>query len=185
MSVIKPHDITLYGNDVTLIPLSDMHLPLLYKWNADSELLMLDGSKEEYRDENEVNRIYSLISSMGYAFAIEYDGMIVGECLLAKMNTEVALQAHSAETDIRRIDILIGEKEYWGRGLGSKVVNTLVDHAFIAEQTDVLYAVISDYNERSRHVFQKTGFSLGFSDDEDLYYKLTRQEYTEYRNKKV
>ena len=43
MSIIKTHDITLYGgNDTYKIifhPLSDEHLPYLYKWNSDAEVL--------------------------------------------------------------------------------------------------------------------------------------------------
>lgn len=41
MSIIKSHDVTLYcGNDedIVLLPLSDEHLPYLYKWCADSSL---------------------------------------------------------------------------------------------------------------------------------------------------
>jgi hypothetical protein len=42
MSIIKSHDITLYGgNDeyrIVLMPLADEHLPYLYKWNADPEV---------------------------------------------------------------------------------------------------------------------------------------------------
>lgn len=43
MSIIKSHNITLYGgNDeykIILRPLSDNYLPLLYKWNSDPEVL--------------------------------------------------------------------------------------------------------------------------------------------------
>ncbi len=42
MSIIQ-HDVTLYGgNDayqIVLRPLSDEHLPYLYQWNADPEVL--------------------------------------------------------------------------------------------------------------------------------------------------
>lgn len=47
MSIIQ-HDLTLYGgNDayqIVLRPLSDEHLPYLYQWNADPEVLI--GRKE-------------------------------------------------------------------------------------------------------------------------------------------
>ena len=42
MSIIKSHDITLYGGNETNIvlrPLRDEHLPLLYKWCADPNVL--------------------------------------------------------------------------------------------------------------------------------------------------
>ncbi|MHC1694109.1 MAG: hypothetical protein AB9835_02285 [Eubacteriales bacterium] len=42
MSIIKTHDVTLYGGndvDIVLRPVCDEHLPYLYKWNADPEVL--------------------------------------------------------------------------------------------------------------------------------------------------
>lgn len=42
MSIIKTHDITLYGgndSNIVLRPLCDEHLPYLYKWCADPEVL--------------------------------------------------------------------------------------------------------------------------------------------------
>ena len=42
MNIIITHDINLYGGndtDIILRPLCDDHLPLLYKWCADPEVL--------------------------------------------------------------------------------------------------------------------------------------------------
>ena len=40
MAIIRTHDITLYDKDnIILKPLSDEHLPLLYQWNSDVEVL--------------------------------------------------------------------------------------------------------------------------------------------------
>lgn len=43
MSIIKSHNITLYGGndefDVVLRPLTDEHLPYLYKWDTDPAVL--------------------------------------------------------------------------------------------------------------------------------------------------
>ena len=42
MSIIKTHDIALFGKiknyNIKLVPLNDGHLSLLYKWNADPEI---------------------------------------------------------------------------------------------------------------------------------------------------
>ena len=43
MSIIKSHDIILYGStgnyDIIMRPLCDEHLPFLYKWNVDPDVL--------------------------------------------------------------------------------------------------------------------------------------------------
>ena len=60
MSIIREHDITLHGNKgIVLRPLTDRHLPLLYKWNSDLEVLYWgegDDITEPY-DESTVNLI--------------------------------------------------------------------------------------------------------------------------------
>jgi len=65
MSIIRTHDITLYGgrkNRIVLHPLSDKHLPLLYKWCADPEVLYwTEGGTHDEKlsyDEETVHDIY-------------------------------------------------------------------------------------------------------------------------------
>ena len=45
MSIIRKHDIYLKAkNEIELIPLLDEHLPLLYKWNNDPEVVYWSDS---------------------------------------------------------------------------------------------------------------------------------------------
>ena len=75
MSIIKTHDITLYGgckDDIVLRPLSDEHLPYLYKWNADPEVLYwseigTENPKLSYGRET-VQQIYGGVSQSQNAF---------------------------------------------------------------------------------------------------------------------
>ena len=61
--------------------------------------------------------------------------------------------------DLRRVDIMFGEKELWGRGLGTEAVRLPVEYGFEREGTDVIFACdIADYNKRRLHMFQKAGF---------------------------
>lgn len=91
MQVIKSHDITLCGgNDkrIVLKPLSDEHLPFLYKWNLDLEVLYWtegDDITEPY-DMETVHDIYGGVSRNAFCFLVEADGTPVGECRLQKMN---------------------------------------------------------------------------------------------------
>ena len=64
MAIIKTHKITLYGgrkNSIVLKPLNDSHLPLLYEWCADPEVVYwTDGGKDDGRshDTDTVHKIY-------------------------------------------------------------------------------------------------------------------------------
>ena len=75
MSIIKTHDVTLYGgydtHEIILKPLLDEHLPLLYKWNADPEVLYrTEGGKDIIRSygEDTVQEIYGGVSQNAFCF---------------------------------------------------------------------------------------------------------------------
>jgi len=193
INIIKEHNVTLHGalreHTITLRPLCDDHLPLLYKWNTDPEVLYWNEGPDADPDNNDdetVQSIYEETSNAGYCFIIEIDGTVIGECLLCKMNVDYILEIYPASTDVRRIDILIGEKAFWNMGIGTVTVQMLVNLAFNNEKTDVIYGITGDYNKRSGRVFQKNGFHLFLEcptnndpekDSLEFHYRLTRDEY--------
>ena len=189
MNIIKKHNVHINGklkqqHDIRLIPLSDEHLPLLYKWNADVEVMCWeDGPNTKGYDKEVVHEIYEATSSSGYSFLIEVDNKAIGECLLCKMNLDYVLNRYPNTTDVRRIDILIGEKDFWNKGIGSKVIDMLMHFAFCEENVDVLYGITKDFNKRSAQMLKKNGFTFfeqfTFQQEAEteLHFRITREEY--------
>lgn len=191
MTIIRTHDITLYGGndvDIVLRPLCDDHLPLLYKWNADPEVVYWsDTGNAETFDEEDVRGIYGGVSQNAFCFLIEAGGTPIGECWLQKMNLPEVLVMYPEGLDVHRIDMAIGEKSWWGRGIGTQFIGMRVDFAFCGEHVDVLHCFCEDYNHRSRRMWEKHGFTLVLSEEFpqprkgklQLHYRLTRQEYVQ------
>lgn len=191
MSIIKSHNITLYGSkkhNIVLRPLTDEHLPLLYKWCADPEVLYWTETGEDISrsyDRDIVHKIYGGVSQNAICFLIETDGIPIGECWLQKMNLKDVLTMYYSSADVRRIDVMIGEKEYWNKGIGSEFIPMLIDFAFNIEHVDVLHCLCEDYNVRSRKLCEKNGFTMILSEDlpqpqkgkYQHHYRLTREEY--------
>lgn len=160
MSVIRRHDYTLKIKDtqLELIPLLDEHLPLLYKWNNDPEVVYwADSGNFEVCTEEDVRGIYSYVSEKAFCFLIVYEGNPVGDCWVQEMNLEHLKEKHPSK-NVYRIDITIGEKELWGKGIGSAAVKVLCKFAFHKLEADILYYICCDYNERSRRTAIKNGF---------------------------
>lgn len=192
MRIIRSHDITLYGgNDgyhIVLRPLSDEHLPYLYKWNADPEVLYWTEGGEDvplsYSPEI-VHEIYGGISQNNLCFAVEVNGDIIGECWLQKMNLPNVNAMYDETVDVRRIDMAIGEKAYWGKGIGTLFIKMLIDYAFQQEKVDVLHCFCEDYNVRSKRVWEKNGFKLILTEELpqpqkgklQYHWRLTKDEY--------
>lgn len=193
MSIIKTHGVTLCGGndefDIVLRPLSDEHLPYLYKWCADPEVLYWTEGGTDNRelsyDASTVHDIYGGVSQNAFCFLIEVNGSPVGECWLQKMNLPDVKKMYDPSLDIRRIDMAVGEKSYWNRGIGTLFIGMLIDFAFESEHADILHCFCEDYNIRSRRMWEKHGFNLVLTQDlpqpqkgkYQYHYRLTRREY--------
>jgi RimJ/RimL family protein N-acetyltransferase len=150
-----------------LRPLTDEHLPLLYKWNADPDVLYwTEGGEDIPRsyDADMVRRIYDGVSKNALCFLVEADDVAIGACWLQKMNLPQVKATYNNKLDVRRIDYAIGEKDWWNKGIGTQFVRMLVDFAFHGENVDVLHCFCEDYNPRSRRVWEKNGFALILSE---------------------
>lgn len=197
MSIIKTHDITLYGSigdyNIVLCPLCDEHLPYLYKWNADPEVTYFTESTINLKyDEQTVKRKYGGVSQNAFCFLVEVNNVPIGECWLQKMNLPEVIAIYPATLDVRRIDMAIGEKEYWNKGIGTYLIGMMINFAFCDEHVDVLHCFCEDYNVRSRRMWEKHGFFLIKEECQTYnpvwhspigkikyHYRLSRNEYIE------
>ena len=67
--------------------------------------------------------------------------------------------------DINRYDskayigLMIGEPEYWGKGIGTETIKLITDYGFKELNLNKLYAIIFAPNRASRHCFEKNGYN--------------------------
>jgi RimJ/RimL family protein N-acetyltransferase len=81
----------------------------------------------------------------------------IGKAWLERMNLQRALKR--PPDDAWRIDIMIGEKQYWGRGCGRRAVRLLLRYAFQALAADWVGAAVFEFNLRSLRMFQACGMT--------------------------
>jgi RimJ/RimL family protein N-acetyltransferase len=55
---------------------------------------------------------------------------------------------------------MIGEKDLWGKGLGTEAIRLLSRFGFERGSADMIFALVYDYNIRSRKAFLKAGFEI-------------------------
>jgi aminoglycoside 6'-N-acetyltransferase len=109
---------------------------------------------------DQIQQIYRGVSQTAFCFVIEVKGVPIGECWLQQMNLERVLQKYP-KVDCRRIDLMIGEKERWGQGLGTEVIQLLSTFAFDEQEADLVFGCdIADYNAASLKAFQKAGYTI-------------------------
>ncbi len=125
-----------------------------YAWRVDEELARLDATRPLRMSYADFQR-YSP-EEMGYPsprskrLAIDtHDGKHIGNI----MYYDIDLRRKEAE-----LGIMIGDREYWGKGYGTDSVDSLVDHIFTATQITRVYLHTLEWNERARKSFAKSGF---------------------------
>ncbi len=161
MPLIRSHTITLSDGVVHLRPMTDEDLPLLYRWNGNTEVLHFsEGEVLPYSPED-VDEIYGTLSRTADCFILALeDGTAIGECRIRPMKSPFPEPLRSS-SDCRQLDIVIGEPEYWGKEFGSRAIGLLCRFSFENTSCTHLFACdILDYNERCRKAFEKNGFKI-------------------------
>ncbi len=83
-------------------------------------------------------------------FAVETkEGVHIGHC---------GLHAANAESRHAELGIMIGEKEYWGRGFGTDTMLTLLRFAFEQMNLHKVKLGVFEFNERGLAMYTKLGF---------------------------
>ena len=125
-----------------------------YAWRVDEELARLDATRPLNMSYNDFLR-YSK-EEMNYPsprskrLAIDtLDGKHIGNC----MYYDIDLRQGEAE-----LGIMIGDREYWGKGYGTDSVNSLLDHIFTTTPITRVYLHTLEWNNRARSSFAKSGF---------------------------
>jgi RimJ/RimL family protein N-acetyltransferase len=158
---LKGHAIDLQSERLVLRSMTEADWDTLLKWNQDSAVLYYsEGAEVDSYCLEQIKRIYRGVSQTAICFIMELDGKPIGESWLQRMNLSRILQTYPQQ-DCRRIDLVIGEKACWNKGLGTETIRTLVDFGFGHERADLIFDCdIADYNPRSRRAFEKVGFRM-------------------------
>ena len=125
-----------------------------YSWRTDEELARLDATRPLHMRYEEYVR-YSR-EEIGYPnprskrLAIDtLDGKHIGNC----MYYDIDLKRGEAE-----LGIMIGVREYWGKGYGRDTVNLLLSHIFTTTSLNRVYLHTLEWNERAQRSFHRSGF---------------------------
>lgn len=157
---LRSHGVVLRTERLVLRPMAEDDWPTLLRWNRDPDVLRYwDPPEPEPWTLEKLEEVYRSISEDALMFLAEMDGRPIAECWLQRMNLPRILERHAGE-DVRRIDLSIGEKDLWGRGLGTEIVRALVALGFERERCDRICVTVSRANMRSRRAFEKAGLAI-------------------------
>ncbi len=138
----------------TIRPFKKEDALLWQRWDIDSEIQAhMPEPKNESQD---ISEQYEYIEECekdeeGYYWSIETnDGVTIGTVSLFEINS------HHKTGDV---GIVIGDKNYWGKGVATEVFESLIPYAF--EHLDIvrISAEVEAANIPMQKVFEKVGFT--------------------------
>ncbi len=136
--VLREKDISDAGND--------------YTWATDSELMHLDASEPFPLSFSTFVLQYPhrLLDNGKIQFAIEVPvAKHIGNCTCYDIDT-VRKEAE--------LGIMIGDRDYWGKGYGTEAVQILMDYVFRVLDIERIVLHTLTWNSRARACFTKCGF---------------------------
>ncbi|MCR1935071.1 GNAT family N-acetyltransferase [Clostridium tepidum] len=81
------------------------------------------------------------------------------------------------KNNVAEMVIVIGDKNKWGKGLGSNAILEGLKHAFFQWRVDEVVAKINFKNQRSRKVFKKIGFIEDKELAKEMQYSMSIKEF--------
>ncbi|QYE99706.1 GNAT family N-acetyltransferase [Paraclostridium sordellii] len=156
----KPKNLKI-DERLRLVTLSKENWDIGLKWYQDKDVLYnSEGVQDKVYDLETIYRMYSRLDELGELYFIEImdDGVykIIGDVTLSEEN----------------MPIVIGDKKYWGLGIGKKVILKLLDRAKELGYKSITIPEIYDYNNRSKRLFKSVGFKEFKMNKESKSYKI-------------
>ncbi len=126
-----------------------------YAWEIDPELAYLDAALPTTMTFSQYQADYidelDNLPHTSRRFAIDtLDGKHIGNCSYYNI---------SQTKGTTELGIMIGDRDYWGKGYGTDTVSTLVDYIFRQTGLKRIYLKTLESNIRAQQCFQKCGFT--------------------------
>jgi RimJ/RimL family protein N-acetyltransferase len=132
---------------VNLGPIEEIDTRLMFTWHNDSAVTEYLARKSMSRAD--VNDWFTNLSERRRAYSIKVDDFVIGYAPIDIDSTNQKCE----------VGIIIGEKDYWGKGIGKKVAQQVTAIAFDSLSLHRVLAVMSELNTASIKCFLRTGFS--------------------------
>ena len=153
MVLRKNEPVRLLGKKVILRPKTLADAAIDYTWATDRELMRLDAGEPCPFDYSEYLAGYphGLTAPNRIQLAIESpEGEHIGNC------TCYNIDEYLKEAEM---GIMIGRRDYWGKGYGTDAMQTLISYVFEEFELERVYLHTLEWNSRACKCFERCGFA--------------------------
>lgn len=149
-------------NDKLLVrKLKESDKYILVKWLSNPTVLQFYEGRDKAHDfEMVTEHFYNRTDERVTACIVEYDGMRIGYIQFYLIDdAERKEYGYGLTESIYGTDQFIGEPEYWNKGIGKKLVNSMVEFLTKTKGADRIVMDPHVSNERALSCYEKCGFN--------------------------
>ena len=154
--------VSLQGQNVKLRAIEPEDLECIFAWENDTEIWLVSNTLSPFS--RFTIKKYIENSHLDIFQAGQLRLMIEGLSLKNKHNylTIGTIDIFDFDANNQRagIGILIGNKDYRGKGYASEAINILISYSFSTLNLHQLYCNIAENNKNSLSLFEKHGFQI-------------------------
>jgi RimJ/RimL family protein N-acetyltransferase len=125
------------------------------RWYSDPEVARLARYQDGPMRPDEIDRFFQL-----RALGTESLTMAIHEATTDRLIGSCAFSQVDGENGSAMYHITIGEKDMWGRGLGTEATQLMLDHAFGTLGLHRIALTVFAFNERAIRAYQRCGFVI-------------------------
>ena len=149
------HPPQIEGHLVTLRRPIQADLPSVIRWYRDPEVARLTRYQTRQMNQAEIQRFFEVRmlapDALAYSIVERASGELIG------FTTFSALDGDNGSV---MFHITIGERDAWGRGLGTEATQLMLQHAFERLGLHRVGLAVFSYNTRAIRAYQKAGFRV-------------------------
>jgi len=141
---------------------------IAWKWRNDPEVWKLTGRKwNNYVtleiEKEWIKKVKKEKNSVRFAICVEDEKEYVGNVQLTNIEKESAI-----------FHIFIGNKNFWGKGIGEKATKLLIEYAKSKLSLNEIKLLVKKDNKAALKIYEKVGFHIDNVDNENIsmIYKL-------------
>lgn len=152
-------------DNLKLVKYDKTYFYLSKEWLSDGELNHLIHAGKLPSDEERLEWFDSLPNRADYLiWGIDYNGQPIGVSGLKRIaNKQAEYWGY------------IGEKTFWGKGLGKKMMKEVINKA-IELNLETLWLRVRKYNQRAINLYKKIGFIIDIDEPETYHMTLSIQK---------
>jgi len=133
-------------------PLRESDADVSYLWRNDREIWTHTGSKpNRIISQNDeiawIKEVLQRTTERRFAICIEEKNSYIGNVQLTNIDKQRA-----------ELHIFIGEKEYWGKGVGTEATSLILKYAFQVLMLEEVYLIVNKKNTKAIKMYMNCGF---------------------------